>query len=241
VQEGLVVTEREQLSADAFFDLGLYAHRALFERGPFVWDALAEIDAYLGAFPLGEILSPIPHGVHIVDAQRIAIGRGVQIEPGCFIQGPCILGDGCTVRHGAYLRGGVIAGRGCTIGHASEVKQAILLDEVELPHFNYVGDSVLGHGVHLGAGVKCANYRLDGRPICVRWGEVKIETNRRKMGLIAGDGVQLGCNAVTSPGTLMGKGAAAHPCLHVAGWVAPGVLLKGVRLGGEEARWTATV
>ena len=214
------------LTPAAFFSLQDYAHRALFEGASFVWEPLAQIDLYLSTLSLGKIDCPIPHTVHLVNPHLISIGRGSHIEPGAFIQGPCILGEESTVRHGAYIRGGVIAGDRCVIGHSSEVKHSILLNGVKVPHFNYVGDSILGNEVNLGAGVKCANYRLDGRPVAIRFEGGWVETHMNKLGAIVGDRAQIGCNCVTSPGTLIGCEALSHPCLHIFGWVAAASVLK---------------
>jgi NDP-sugar pyrophosphorylase family protein len=123
------------------------------------------------------------------------------------------------IRHGAYLRGGVICGDGCQIGHSAEIKHAILLDGACATHFVYVGDSILGNGVNLGAGVKCANLRLDRREVSVDVDGQRVKTGLKKLGCIVGDRVQIGCNSVLNPGTLVGRECLAYPLSQLSGWV----------------------
>ncbi len=134
---------------------------------------------------------------------RIHIGKGVVIEPGACIQGPALLGDGTQVRHGAYIRGGCFTGKKCVIGHATEVKNAIFMDGAKAGHFAYVGDSILGCEVNLGAGTKLANLKFKGN-VTVRFEGSTINTGLRKFGAILGDSVQTGCNSVCNPGSVVG-------------------------------------
>jgi UDP-N-acetylglucosamine diphosphorylase / glucose-1-phosphate thymidylyltransferase / UDP-N-acetylgalactosamine diphosphorylase / glucosamine-1-phosphate N-acetyltransferase / galactosamine-1-phosphate N-acetyltransferase len=149
----------------------------------------------------------------------ISIGPGSVIEPGCTLIGPCLLGNGCVVRQGAYLRGNILASNHVVIGHASEVKNSIFLSHAKAAHFAYVGDSILGNGVNLGAGTKCANLRFDNKEVKVRQRDRVWKTGLRKLGAILGDGAQTGCNSVTSPGTIIEKNGVVAPCSHVKGWV----------------------
>lgn len=211
------------LSPHDLFDLSSYVHARLFENCSYAWEALSKIDAYLSSFRLGAIESPVPEGVHLSNRESIYIGKNVVLEPGAFIAGPCIIGDHSSIRHGAYLRGGVICGEYCVIGHASEVKSSIFLNHAHAAHFAYVGDSILGNNVNLGAGTKCANLRFDNNQIVVHYDGNRIETGRRKFGAILADGVQTGCNSVTNPGTILLKGATCFPCENVSGVVLPAV------------------
>ena len=200
-----------------FFSLQDYAHRELFEGITHVWEALDRIQPYLQKLkPLLKV--DLPAGVYVENPSLIYLGQGVTIEPGAFIRGPCIIGNGSIIRHGAYVRGGVITGKNCVIGHSTEIKQSILLDNVCAAHFNYVGDCILGNQVNLGAGVKCANLRLDHKNVWVRIGEEKFDTGLKKFGAIIGDRVQLGCNCVTNPGTLLGPGVLSAPCQTITGF-----------------------
>ena len=205
---------------DAYFESTEFAD--LFADCEAVWEVLPKIGPYLASMTLGAIEGDIASGAHLVRSEEIYIAPGVVVEAGAYIQGPCWLGEGTVVRHGAYLRGHVIAGKGCVIGHATEVKNALLFEGAKAAHFAYVGDSLLGRGVNLGAGSKLANFRFDGGNIVVRDGKIRVETGLRKLGAIMGDGVQTGCNAVTNPGVVMGKGARCLAGAVVTGAVAAG-------------------
>jgi NDP-sugar pyrophosphorylase family protein len=211
---------------EQLFSLENFSHAALFEGECYPWIALKKLAQYLQSQQLGEIKVKIPQGVHLVNPSLISIGEGTQIEPGVLIQGPCIIGKNCLIRHGAYLRGNVLAGYGCVIGHDTEVKNSIFLNESCAAHFNYVGDSIIGNKVNLGAGVKCANLRFDHQPISVYWGNEKIDTQLPKLGAIIGDHAQIGCNCVINPGTIFGKNSFCFPCLNVGGFIPEGAKVK---------------
>jgi NDP-sugar pyrophosphorylase family protein len=159
----------------------------------------------------------IPEGVFLIDRHLITIEKGSVIEPGAYIKGPCYIGKNCTIRHGAYIRGNLITGDGCVIGHDTEIKNAIFLNQVHAAHFAYVGDSILGNRVNLGAGTKCANLKFDKQAIILNVDGNKIETGLKKFGAVLGDDVQTGCNVVTNPGTILGKGVHCHPLTNVKG------------------------
>ena len=191
-----------QLRPDAFFNLEGFAHRELFEGIDRVWEALGRLDEYLGRRLIPGVHGHIHPGAWI--SGDVYVAPGVVIEPGAYIQGPTILGEGTVVRHGAYVRGHCVIGRECVIGHATELKRVIMLDGAQAPHFNYVGDSILGRDVNLGAGTRLSNFKNDGSTIQVVVGEEKVSTGMRKFGGVLGDGVKTGCNCVLSPGTLVG-------------------------------------
>lgn len=205
-----------------FFDLTSFEHAALFEEGAFVWDALTRIGNYLSTKQLGNIKGVVQAGAHLVNPEKIFIDEGSIVESGATIIGPCYIGKGNEIRQGAYLRGNVVTGSRCIIGHASEAKNAILFDSAHAAHFAYIGDTILGARVNLGAGVKCANFRFDGKNI--RVGEK--ETGLRKFGAIIGDDAQIGCNAVTNPGTLIGRRTRCYPCLNIYGIIPADMTLK---------------
>lgn len=215
----------EKFLLNAFFDIENFDFQEAFEGCTYAWDALGKLDQFLERADLGQINCPIPEGAYLVHPELIAIGEGTVIEPGAFIRGPCMIGKGCEVRHGAYIRGDVLIGDGCVIGHDTEVKRSILLDEVCVAHFNYVGDSILGNRVNLGAGVKLANLRLDQSTIQIEG----LSTNLKKLGAIVGDGSQFGCNAVANPGTVMGPGAFCHPCAVIRGYIPPKAAVKSTQ------------
>jgi NDP-sugar pyrophosphorylase family protein len=147
----------------------------------------------------------------IFKGSRIRIGKGVLIEPGAFIKSPTIIGDQTEVRHGAYIRGNCLIGRNCVVGHVTEVKHTIFLDGAKAGHFAYLGDSILGNGVNLGAGTKLANLRFIKGDISIAIPGSTVKTGLRKLGGILGDYVQTGCNSVTNPGTLLGKKSMVIP------------------------------
>lgn len=204
-------------AAENFFDLSFFEHAELFSNSNAVWNALERLHEYLANSVLGKIEVEIPSGVHLENAAQISIGKGSTVEPGAFIRGPCIIGQNCSIRHGAYIRGDFIASHNCVIGHATEVKNAIFLNGAHAGHFAYVGDSILGNRVNLGAGVKCANLKLDNTKITLMHKGERISTGMRKFGAIIGDDSQIGCNAVTNPGTILGRKVFCHPCLNIGG------------------------
>lgn len=200
-----------------FFDWSLSIHHALFASCESVLQLAPSINPYLATLPLGKIEIDVPEGVFLVNRELISIGKGTRIEPGAYIQGPCWIGEGCTIRHGAYIRGDCIAEAGVVIGHATEVKNAYFFSGAHAAHFAYVGDSVLGHKVNLGAGVKLANVRFDKKEIVIHHEGNKYPTGQRKWGAILGDRCQIGCNAVTGPGTLIGPDVFCAPCEYIKG------------------------
>lgn len=214
------------VTADTFFDLSNFVHRELFVDGFSVWNALSNIENYLKNTPLGKINANIPPGVHLINPESISIGEGSVVEPGAYIKGPCIIGKNCTIRHGAYIRGQFIAGDNCVIGHDTEIKNSIFLNGTQAAHFAYVGDSILGNRVNLGAGVKCANLKLDHSLIAIHWNGMRISTGLKKMGAIIGDGTQIGCNAVINPGTLLGQSVKCYPCVNIGGGIPFGSVVK---------------
>lgn len=208
------------LSPQYFFDLSQFAHAALFNDCMYVWQALLNIKTYLKKIPLGKIEVDVPQGTYLDHPEMISIGKGSILEPGAYIKGPCIIGEECSIRHGAYIRGDFIAGNKCVIGHDTEVKNTIMLNHAQAAHFAYLGDTILGNRVNLGAGTKCANLRLDHANIQVHLDEQMIETGLKKFGAIIGDDSQLGCNSVTNPGTLLGMQVFCYPCLNFGGFIA---------------------
>jgi UDP-N-acetylglucosamine diphosphorylase / glucose-1-phosphate thymidylyltransferase / UDP-N-acetylgalactosamine diphosphorylase / glucosamine-1-phosphate N-acetyltransferase / galactosamine-1-phosphate N-acetyltransferase len=147
----------------------------------------------------------------VLSGTRIQLGKGVLVEPGAFIKSPAIIGDYTEVRQGAYLRGYTLVGARCVVGHVTEVKHSIFLDDAKAGHFAYVGDSILGKNVNLGAGTKLANLRFIKGEIQVRTPDGPVGTSLTKMGAILGDEVQTGCNSVTNPGTLLGRNSLVLP------------------------------
>lgn len=210
------------LDPNDYFSFEFQTLEKLFDQ-KYVWDIVKNISSYIKTLPLGKIEVPIPNGVYLENSSLISIGEGTILEPGCYIKGPAWIGKGCKIKHASYIRENVILADGSVVGHGSEVKNSILLPGAHAAHFNYVGDSILGSDTNLGAGVKCANIRLDRKEITIRKEKEKIGTGLIKLGLILGDRSQIGCNSVTNPGTLIGKDS----------FCPPGTVLKGCIFQGE--------
>lgn len=195
-----------------FFDLTSFEHAKLFSGAQAVWEVLPNIDAYLRSLTLGVHKGTISPDAYLIHPELITIEQGASIEAGAYIQGPAWIGSGTQVRHGAYIRGGVLTGKNCVVGHTTEVKNALFLDGAKAGHFAYIGDSILGNEVNLGAGTKLANLRLDNQPVVIKVETTALPTTLRKLGAILGDRAQTGCNAVLNPGTLFEKEAVCFPC-----------------------------
>lgn len=200
------------------FDLAGWPHRELFQGCANAWEALTRLPDYLRSVLRPGIRGEVEPGAVISGAVEIA--EGARVEAGAYIRGPAVIGPGTEVRHGAYLRGLVLTGAGCVIGHASECKAAIFLDGAKAPHFAYVGDSVLGRDVNLAAGVRLANFKVLHGTVTVRMPDgTRIDTGLRKLGAMLGDGVQVGCNTVTSPGTVIGRNSVIYSNIPLQGVV----------------------
>ena len=192
-----------------YLDLGEFAFPELFDGCEHVWDALKKIGGFLKGRVRHEQLGTVV-GSPFIGAD-VMIGKGTVIEHGAVIKGPAIIGEDCEVRSSAYIRGNVIVGNGCVLGNASEFKNAILFNGVQVPHFSYVGDSILGHKAHLGAGVILSNVKSVKGNVTLPSGLRQIDTGLRKFGAVIGDGADVGCNCVLNPGSLIGRRAVLYP------------------------------
>jgi NDP-sugar pyrophosphorylase family protein len=179
---------------------------------------------------LSSMGSKHPQGVDYVTIDErkgpVHVEEGATIEPHVHLIGPCLIEANATIRSHAYVREYTWMMAGSLLGHASESKHSLFFPGAKAPHFNYVGDSILGSNVNLGAGVKLSNLRNDGQPIGIWFDDVRRETGLRKFGAILGDDVQLGCNAVTNPGTILGKSSMVHPNTTVSGYHSNGSVLR---------------
>ena len=159
------------------------------------------------------------------------------IAPSALIEAPCIIGAETEVRHCAFIRGCSLVGAGCVVGNSVELKNAILFDGVQVPHFNYVGDSILGYKSHLGAGAVTSNFKLDGSLVTIREGNERYETGLQKVGALLGDRVEVGCNSVLNPGTMIGRDTVVYPGNSIRGVVPANSIVKGNgRIFGKEQR-----
>jgi NDP-sugar pyrophosphorylase family protein len=210
--------------ADDLFDLTQTQHAALFEGCEFAWDALKRLNDYLTAN-----LRPALHNRCEGEAfigKDVFIGEGTVVEDGAMIKGPAIIGRNCQVRHNAYIREQVIVGDDCVVGNSCELKGAVLFNGCQVPHFNYVGDSILGHKAHLGAGVILSNVKsLKGNVTVLHDGQ-KIDSGLRKFGALLGDGAEIGCNAVLNPGSIIGRNGIVYPLTNWRGVLAANQIAK---------------
>lgn len=182
----------------------------LFENSEYPWEMLPKIKELIAS-----LLETGIEGFTLLK-EGVLVGKNVKIADTVTIEAPAIIGHDTELRPGAYIRGNVITGSGCVMGNSSEYKNCILLDKVQTPHYNYVGDSILGNKAHTGAGTICSNLKSDGKPVVIR-GEEKIETGLRKIGGILADGADVGCGSVINPGTVIGKNTSVYPLTSLRG------------------------
>jgi NDP-sugar pyrophosphorylase family protein len=207
-----------------FLDLHQTEHRTIFDNSAKVWDALKQIGSYLQFR-----LKPAVHGRVLgrpFISENVYIGSGTLIENGATIKGPAWIGDNCEIRNGCYIRENVIVGDRVVLGNSSELKNSIIFNDAQIPHFNYVGDSVIGYKAHLGAGVILSNVRLDRKEISVKSAAGLVATGLRKFGAIVSDGVEIGCSAVISPGSIIGRNSLIYPLTHFGGVLPENSILK---------------
>ncbi len=203
------------------FDLTHTAAAALLEATEYPWEALAGIGDFILA--LGKTLSPAEYD-H--PAEDVWLARDAKIYPNNYIAGPCIIGHGTEVRPGAFIRGNALVGDNCVVGNSTELKNVILFDNVQVPHYNYVGDSILGYRAHMGAGSVTSNVKSDKTLVVIHNGKQDIPTGRKKVGAMLGDRVEVGCGSVLNPGTVIGRDSNIYPLSSVRGTVPAGSIFK---------------
>ncbi len=193
----------------------------LFEGKTYPWEVLDEIKSYI--LQLGESLDP-----ELFDhpAEGVWIAKDATVFPSAYIGAPCIIDQGAEVRHCAFIRGSAIVGKNAVVGNSCELKNVVLFDGVQTPHYNYVGDSVLGYKAHMGAGSITSNVKSDKTLVVVKQPGEAIETGRKKFGAILGDHVEVGCNSVLNPGTIVCRHANIYPTSSVRGIVPPDSIYK---------------
>ena len=175
-------------------------------------------------YALEKIIENPPLGFTIYK-DGVLIGKDVTIEEGATILPPAVICDGATIRQGAYIRGSVFIGEGAVVGHSTEVKNSIIMERAEAPHFNYVGDSILGNRAHIGAGVILSNLKADKSTVMIK-GETSLSTGMRKLGATLGDGAEIGCNSVLNPGSVIGKRSTVYPLVSWRGVLPEGYIAK---------------
>lgn len=215
---------RGMFGAADLFDLSQTEHATLFDGCEHAWEALPRLADYVRA-KLKPGLQNRCDGVAWI-GEQVSIGQGTVVEDGVMIKGPAIIGRNCRIRHNAYIRENVVIGDDCVVGNASELKQALLFNRAQAPHYNYVGDTILGSRVHLGAGVKISNLKLDGRNVLVEFNGQPFDTGLRKFGALIGDGCDIGCNAVLNPGSILGRNAILYPNINWRGILPANMIVK---------------
>ena len=203
------------------YDLSHTAAAPLLEKCEYPWEALAEIGAFILA--LGPTL---PEAEYDHPAEDVWIAKDATVLPSAYIKGPCIIGHGTEVRQCAFIRGNALVGDNCVVGNSTELKNVILFDSVQVPHYNYVGDSVLGYKAHMGAGSITSNVKSDKSLVVIHNGEAGMETGRKKVGAMLGDRVEVGCNSVLNPGTVIGRDANVYPLSSVRGVIPANSIYK---------------
>ena len=200
------------LKTKDLYDLSHTLAAPLLEKTEYPWEALDGIKDFILA--LGPTL---PKDEYDEIAPTVWVAKDAEVYKSAALGAPCIIGHKTEVRHCAFIRGSALIGDGCVVGNSVEIKNAILFDGVQVPHFNYVGDSVMGYKSHMGAGSVTSNVKSDKTLVAVKCGDERIETGRKKFGAMVGDLVEVGCNSVLNPGTVIGRRASVYPTSCVRG------------------------
>ena len=195
--------------------------KELLEKVTYPWEVLSQINDYIL-----ELGSKLDLEKYEKIGEDVWIAKTAKVMPSAYIHGPAIIGENAEVRHCAFIRGKVIVGEGAVVGNSTELKNVILFNKVQVPHFNYVGDSILGYKAHMGAGSITSNVKSDKKLVIVKKGEEKIETGLKKFGAMIGDEVEIGCGSVLNPGTVLGKNSNIYPLSSVRGVVPKNSIYK---------------
>lgn len=203
-----------ELAIENLYDTTYTIAAGLFEGAAYPWELLGKIHDYI--LTLGASLSPekFDH-----PSETVWIAKGATVAPTASITGPCIIDEAAEIRHCAFIRGNAIVGKGAVVGNSTELKNVVLFDKVQVPHYNYVGDSILGYRSHLGAGAITSNVKSDKLSVIVKCQDETVSTGLKKFGAMVGDCVEVGCGSVLNPGTVVGKNASIYPLSSVRGYV----------------------
>jgi len=202
------------------FDLSHTMAGSYLAQFTYPWEALAGIKDLI--LSLGEALGE----EYVSPAPQVWVHKTAVVAPTAYLGAPCIIGPGTEVRHCAFIRGSALVGAGCVVGNSVELKNVILFDNVQVPHYNYVGDSILGYRSHMGAGSLTSNVKSDKSLVVIKNGAEEIPTGRKKVGAMLGDFVEVGCNSVLNPGTVIGRNSNIYPTSCVRGVVPEGSIWK---------------
>lgn len=210
------------MKTTALYDLTKTIAAPLLESVEYPWACLGKIKEFIV-----ELGRELDKEVFEEVAENVWIAKSAKIFPSAYIEGPCIIDENSEVRQCAFIRGSVIVGKNCVVGNSTEMKNSIIFDNVQIPHFNYVGDSILGHRSHLGAGAVTSNVKSDKTLVTINAGGEKIETGLKKFGAMVGDFTEVGCNSVLCPGTVIGRNCTVYPLSRVRGYLKENSIFKG--------------
>lgn len=204
----------EKLMIKNLFDLDKTIAKDLFEGAVYPWEVLPKIKEFI--VKLGNTLDP---EIYEKRGEDIWVAKSAKVAPSAYLGGPLIICENAEIRHCAFIRGSAIVGAGAVVGNSTELKNAVLFDGVQVPHYNYVGDSILGYKAHTGAGAITSNLKSDKKLVTVMCDGEKVETGVKKFGAMLGDFADIGCNSVLNPGTVVGRGTRVYPLSMVRGYV----------------------
>lgn len=210
-----------QITINELYSLEHTLAKPLLEKYTYPWEALGDI----GSFIL-ELGASLPQEEYDSVGDNVWIAKSAKVAPTACINGPAIIGRNTEVRHCAFIRGNALIGDGAVVGNSTELKNVILFDQVQVPHYNYVGDSILGYRAHMGAGSITSNVKSDKTNVVIKDGTEVMVTNRKKVGAMLGDNVEVGCGTVLNPGSVVGKGSNIYPLSMVRGVVKANVIYK---------------
>ena len=212
----------EQLKiSELYSDLNQTLAKELLESKTYPWEVLPLISAFI--VKLGHTLSEEEYEKK---GENVWIAKSAKVAPTAWINGPAIIGKDAEIRHCAFIRGNALVGEGAVVGNSTELKNVILFNKVQVPHYNYVGDSILGYKSHMGAGSITSNVKSDKTLVEIRVGDEKVPTGLKKMGAILGDNVEIGCGSILNPGSVIGSGSNVYPLSSVRGFVPGGSIYK---------------
>ncbi len=211
----------KELTVSQLFSVENKLFAPLFDGAQYPFEVLSKIGDFIKS--LGSTLNK---DIYEEKGENIWIAKTAKVAPSASITGPCIIGENTEVRHCAFIRGNALIGNDCVVGNSTELKNVVLIGKVQVPHYNYVGDSVLGYGSHMGAGSITSNVKSDKTLVTVKVGNEKIETGLKKFGAILGDYVEVGCGSVLNPGTVIGSHSNIYPLSSVRGFVPQNSIYK---------------
>ena len=211
----------QELEVKNLLNLNETIANKIFENVTYPWEVINKISEFI--IELGKTLDK---NIYEEKAPNVWVAKSAEIAPTAFIGGPCIIDENAKIRHSAFIRENAIVGKNVVVGNSTELKNVIIFNNSEVPHYNYVGDSILGYKSHMGAGSIISNLKSDKSNVSVKYNDKKIETNLRKFGAILGDNVEVGCSSVLNPGSIIGRKTNIYPLSSVRGFIGPNKIYK---------------